>query len=425
MANTDDNFFNCIEFNNLTLNIKNDNDASEFISVSANICPGISDTSYIEIKKLQKLLVSRKNDINHILKSQPVYAIGIDFQKDSTEPCIACWVAKPLDITILECLETMFEDQFEVIYQIVNPVNENENDNIQSSSESSKSSIDNKIRISSTAGVQVVDQKNPNVRQNFNISANLWANTAPFKNENSLHYHLEILGCGVGNILSHRWKALKKLGFGYVLHSLKLHVSSVPDNTFMLKEGSQPKQPNRVFEVLKGHETNINAQAGGASFGVKNIHNTKSSLNKWNLFYEGPVDGDCWTYIYADNDLDKDINSRKSYTPDETHSGKWIIFKDMREFHVTITQVLCCEFNGWRRRFFPLPLIGPELLRFYPKINHSLKVTFKDIKNFNENFTRLSNEIHHNNNNIIDIAIGNNKTELTENSNIQNSDIIE
>ncbi|CAI2164730.1 15562_t:CDS:2 [Funneliformis geosporum] len=418
----DEKFFNCIELKNNTLNRISDNYASEFISVSATICPGISTVSYIEIKKLQNLLISRKDDINHILKSQPVYAIGIDFQKDSTEPCISCWVAKPLDIPVLECLETMFENQFEVMYQIVKPVNENNENNNQIPYESSKSSIDNKIRISSTAGVKVLDQKNQNIHQKFNISANFWAKTAPFKNENSLHYKIEVLGCGVGNMLSNQWKGLKKLGSGYVLHSLKVHVSSVPDNTFMLKEGSHPKQPNQAFEVSKSHEKNINAQSGGAGFGVKSIHNTKFSLNKWNLIYEGPVDGDCWTYEYADNDFDKNINSRKCYIPDETHSGEWVIFKDMSEFQVTFTQILCCELTyGWRRF---LPHTGPELLRFYPKINHSLKVTFKDIKNFNENFASLTKECHYNNK-LIEIAVGNNLMKLSENPYIQNSGMID
>ncbi|CAG8775014.1 9614_t:CDS:2, partial [Funneliformis caledonium] len=114
---------NCIQFNKPTVSVSDSNKSniwnntdeviSEFISVKATISPGISANSYIEVEKLQKLLISRKDDIDCILKLQPVYVIGFDFRKNSTRPCIACWVAKPLDIPILECLETIFEDQFE------------------------------------------------------------------------------------------------------------------------------------------------------------------------------------------------------------------------------------------------------------------------------------------------------------------------
>ncbi|GES72634.1 CBS-domain-containing protein [Rhizophagus clarus] len=129
--NTNDNPFSHIQFNEPNF----DTNDSEFITVKTNIFPGIPETSYIEVKKLQKLLISRKNDIDQILELQPVYTIGIDFQKNSIRPCIACWVAKSLDITVLECLETIFEDQFEVIYKIVTPLStyENNNQNLNSS----------------------------------------------------------------------------------------------------------------------------------------------------------------------------------------------------------------------------------------------------------------------------------------------------
>ena len=31
---------------------------------------------------------------------------------------VVCWVIKPLDIQVLECIEIMFEDQFEVVTPI-------------------------------------------------------------------------------------------------------------------------------------------------------------------------------------------------------------------------------------------------------------------------------------------------------------------
>ncbi|CAI2199564.1 16443_t:CDS:2, partial [Funneliformis geosporum] len=104
--NTNDYPFNRIQLNKPTVNISTENsniwndtyyDVNvEFISIKSTISFGIDATSYIEVEKLQKLLISRKDDIDHVLESQPVYAIGIDFQEDSSRPCIACWVVRPL-----------------------------------------------------------------------------------------------------------------------------------------------------------------------------------------------------------------------------------------------------------------------------------------------------------------------------------------
>ncbi|RGB40057.1 hypothetical protein C1646_430223 [Rhizophagus diaphanus] len=137
---TNDNPFNYIQFNEPIINTNCEID-SIFITVKATISPGISDTSYIEVEKLQKLLINRKDDIDHILELQPVYTIGIDFQKNSTRPCIACWVAKSLDITVLKCLETIFENQFNIIYKIVTPLNENNNQNLNNSKEFDDNSL--------------------------------------------------------------------------------------------------------------------------------------------------------------------------------------------------------------------------------------------------------------------------------------------
>ncbi|CAG8684314.1 8260_t:CDS:1, partial [Funneliformis mosseae] len=100
-VDVDCNPFNSIQFNEPIVNIRSDNESSvcynsklretsEFISTKATMSPGISATSYIEIEKLQELLISRKDDIDDLLKSQSVYAIGIDFQNDSLRPCISC-----------------------------------------------------------------------------------------------------------------------------------------------------------------------------------------------------------------------------------------------------------------------------------------------------------------------------------------------
>ncbi|CAI2180020.1 2091_t:CDS:2, partial [Funneliformis geosporum] len=76
-----------------------------------------------------ELLISRKDNIDDKLESRRMYAIRIDFQKESTRPFIAYWVDEPLDIQILECIETIFEDQFEAIYQVISLEDSEDNDN--------------------------------------------------------------------------------------------------------------------------------------------------------------------------------------------------------------------------------------------------------------------------------------------------------
>src|SRR6266540_3395152 len=157
----DSNPFNFIKFNEPTVSVSIGNESNvwnntnckadlNFISVDSTISSGISTTSCIAIEKLQKLLIDRKDDIDHVLESQPIYAIGIDFQKDSIRPCIVCWVAKPLGISILECLETMFENEFKAIYQIIDINESNNNLNPSESSSSSDYIIEEFSNIKST-----------------------------------------------------------------------------------------------------------------------------------------------------------------------------------------------------------------------------------------------------------------------------------
>ncbi|CAG8588337.1 13910_t:CDS:2, partial [Funneliformis caledonium] len=523
--------FNCIQFNKPTVSVSNgdksnirnntnDEIISEFISVKATISPGISANSYIEVERLQKLLISRKDDIDCILKSQPVYAIGIDFQKNSTSPCIACWVAKPIEIPILECLETMFDDQFEVIYRIVKPLdindsndnellnndydgrilgdnkttnypfsndreslkkrqvsnsndqyNDNDNDNdghgnnngndgcssnnsadgggsdnnnnsdggnsnngSNGNGDSNGGGIDGgnisndnknkKIIVDSNVNAEVI---NLDIVQDFNITANIWANTAPFEEDvGILNYEIDVYGCGIGDMLSNNWPLLKKLGCGYFLHSIEVNISPLPEKkrNFTLKGISQPTQSNREIEFLTANEKNINLQVGTSSGsiagGIKKANNTKFSSNEWKLSYKGPITkGERWLYQYVDNNHDKDSSNRGSFAPG-LHSGQWLTKKEMQGFCITITQILRCEVTHGRRRF--MPQTKPNLLQLCPMMSHSLKITFNDLKDFNANLTKLNKTLYTNNDNIY-INVGGNEVvniENDENQKIKN-----
>ncbi|PKC09447.1 HCP-like protein [Rhizophagus irregularis] len=474
----DNNPFNNIQFNEPIINA-NCEANSEFITVKATIFPGISDTSYSEAEKLQKLLISRKDDIDHILELQPVYAIGVDFQKNSTRPCIACWVAKLLDITVLECLETVFEDQFEVIYKIVAPlnINENNNQNLNTSNyfanneenlkdedgndsnngnsnggssgsnnrqngnnnnnngnnsnsnagnsgnnmsnndsgdsgnnnyggdddddgdgddnNSGKKKVD-RIYISSKVNAKVI---NSEFLQDFNISTNLWAEIIPFEeNIKILEYDVDVNVCGVGDMLSNQCPLLNGKGLGYLLHSVEVHVSPLPNNgnnLFGLKGTSQPRQINQNIEISKGNEKSYEGKVGisktpGVDFtgGYKKSNNIQYSSNEWKLFYKGPnTKGECWLYQYIDNDLDKDV--------------------------------LRCEITrGWRR-FLPNT---KTLLQKFPIMAHNLNVTFNDLEDFNSKLKSLNKTCYYNSDDI-GVIVGSNENEnkiVNKPQNIQN-----
>ncbi|CAI2190146.1 4892_t:CDS:2, partial [Funneliformis geosporum] len=429
--NIDDNFnpFNCIQFDKPTVDVINSNKSyiwnnindevnSEFISLKATISPGISATSYIEVEKLQKLLISRKDDIDCILKSQPVYIIGIDFQKNSTSPCIACWVAKPLEIPILECLETMFEDQDD--YSKYNNGNGDSNGTgYDLGNGDGKGDINNKIYVYSKVNAKVM---NLDIFQDFYISASLSAKTTFSKKEvRILEYDINLNGCGVGDMLSNSWPPLKRLGFGYFLHSIEVQITPTPDimNNLFWLNFSQPTQSNRKLEFSTDNENTLQVgTSSGIIGGRRMVHNTKFSSNEWKLSYKGPFSkGERWLYQYIDNDLDKDGSNRECFAPG-SHSGQWLTKKEMQGFCITITQVLRCEITyGWRRRF--LPQSKPKLLQLCPMMCHSLKVTFNDLQDINEKLTNLNQPCYDES---INIIVGSNEAKninKTENQKIQ------
>ncbi|CAI2187920.1 17511_t:CDS:2, partial [Funneliformis geosporum] len=454
ISSVETNPFNYIQLNRPTVNIRsgdglkvccnsNFRDDSEFISIKATISPGISATSYIEIEKLQKLLINRKDDIDDLLKLQTVYAIGIDFQNDSIRPCISCWVAKPLDISILEGLEAMFENQYEAIYQISIPdqsdiklssnsdnlIEEfgninlsknylpNDEENLKKEQESvKKEEIDKSnekdfITIISDAIVTTVDQK---YNQRFAINTHLRAKFSP----PILEYEFDIYQCTTGQMLSKNLPFYRR-GHGYFLDSVDVHVSPIPYkpedqnvekiNLFSLLGNLYPQQLNRNVEISNGRETNFEGQIGvsgqipniSAKGGVKYVTNTKYTSDEWTMNYcSDHHTGNIWNYRYVANKLDKDGDCRTSYKPGY-HSAKWRTKETMRGFCITITQVVRYRITLWGKI-----KQNPELIKC-PIIAHNLEIVFNNFKDFNSNFAKLagSNEGTYDIDNSIDIGI--------------------
>ncbi|CAI2180958.1 337_t:CDS:2 [Funneliformis geosporum] len=404
------------------------NTIPELITLKATITPGISSISNIEVEKLEKLLISRKGDIDCILKSQPIYSIGIDFHQSSTKPCISCWVIKSLDNPVLECIENMFDDQYEIIYQVL-PVYESSNDDDNGSNSNNSGKIYNGndgnntdksnksndsgnssgnddedgIFVSSTMKAFIMDSE---TFQEFVINVNFWVEITHEKTIESLRFNTNVNGCGIGTPLSDNCLKLKHQGFGYFLHAIKVQSSSIPENTFRLVDKSQPEQLNQKVEVSKGREIGASFALNNITGSMKNVDNARFSSNEWKLKKDHNCKGECWSYQYTENNLKKDNSQRGGYAPG-VHSGQWHMLKDMRGFCITITQELHFQFKIFKW-FRTLPN-AKTMLSPCPKMAHSLEITFSDLKDFNSKLANIKKTFYENDG--INITVGKNNSE--------------
>ncbi|RHZ83980.1 hypothetical protein Glove_86g132 [Diversispora epigaea] len=92
---------------------------TDFFSVKATIMLGTTATT-----DLENLLLEQKDAIDNILKSQPVYAVGPNFQQGYSIPCITCYVSKPLATQVLAKLSALFDHEFEIEEQVVEHMEE-------------------------------------------------------------------------------------------------------------------------------------------------------------------------------------------------------------------------------------------------------------------------------------------------------------
>ena len=92
-----DTAYNRIHLGNPIVSIKSsgDNtkhiDASDLFSVNATLSHGTSADTHNKAEYLYNKLVSKKDAIDCIFESQPVYAIGSILHENNNFPFIACW----------------------------------------------------------------------------------------------------------------------------------------------------------------------------------------------------------------------------------------------------------------------------------------------------------------------------------------------
>ncbi|CAG8439764.1 13761_t:CDS:2 [Funneliformis caledonium] len=311
-----------------------------------------------------------------MLKSQPIYRIGIDFEKYSTKPCIICWVIKPLDNSVLECLET----------------------------------INNRIYVNSTIKAESIDSR---ISQDLNITANFWVEITPEMTVRNLKFDIEVNDCGIGNMLSNNSQSLKNQGVGYLLHSIKVHISPIPESAFVVVGESLPKQQYPVSEVSNSVEKGFMIAVSNLMGNIKKAHTIKSTLSKWNVKKVRDGKGECWSHQHNDN---YPVEDRGGHYPG-FHSGHWHMKESMNGFCINISQELHFQYKIFRNFKF-LPNTKPKLLPC-PKMAHNLEISFNDLTDFNKKLANIKK--HYYENDEIEIIVGNKEEEKIEES-FQNLD---
>ncbi|CAG8731371.1 1979_t:CDS:2 [Gigaspora margarita] len=497
----------CIEFTKANIfisddeNILGDTDIaiSEFISVHAKIYQGTTATSQIEI--------------DEVLNSQPVYAIGPDFKQSHTVPCIACWSTKDLDRSIMDQISVLFGNEFEVLnhvvehveedmsgsisdllsesYYIGNPFNETPYSSLDAINAYENESLLNEFSILSQSQNDLLNgncsdneankngsgeendtsEGNRNVRVNLNgnrvkyygnggnnenygngkngdngwqgnggmdndggyddvsngsdngipsiqigsvayakigdkfqsftiLGANMITNTRVSRD--ILEFKIDLFHCGVGQMLNEICQSLHNF-VGYYLDSVVIEVSPIPfkEDVFgIITEAKvyNPQNNQKNVEILSGCEKNagINMTLGtqntgiAANYNVTNSHSTRAETDKWSMkIATCPTKGVKWSYNYSINDFDKPFFCRE-WSNKHTHSGYWYTTNKMKGFRVNIMQILCIKFKPPRFHFGR----KPEILKQCPKLTHLLEISFNNINNFNENFTKLTEMLY-------------------------------
>ncbi|RHZ77292.1 hypothetical protein Glove_183g66 [Diversispora epigaea] len=236
---------------------------------------------------LEKLLLEQKDAIDNILKSQPVYAVGPNFQQGYYIPCITCYVSEPLEAQVLAKLSVLFDHKFEIVEQVVESVEEDtggnnnqnrnasdpcrsknssnritndgdgdgdgngignygnsngnsngngdeygdsgdENGNGDDGNSNSNSNADGDEFMEVSSEARVIYKDYENEFQSFNINAKLWANVSlDYKflpPVNTLEFKVNLFSCEVGKMLNERCQKLHNF-IGYFLDSVEIGVS--------------------------------------------------------------------------------------------------------------------------------------------------------------------------------------------------------
>ncbi|CAG8542000.1 15982_t:CDS:2 [Gigaspora margarita] len=444
------------EKNSKTYNNTNHIEVQDFISINSSIFQGTSADSYAQIEQLNLLINKNEDEINRMLESQSIYAIGPYFQQSYSVLSIACWVTKPLNKSLIEKLSNLFDNMFEVVEIISdniinNDINQdkvssdnnhnlpngtqdrNQNSqNIEENPNSNENSEENEKNendeINRNSG------ENPNNRQrnggNGNNSKNMNNNeetkaaedkgnkryqsfyinvllSAKIKNEAILNFSIEFDQCGVGEMLNKKCQSLKGWFVGFYLESIIIEVSpitnSANDNSvvFVSKGTYSPRQIGpKDYEISKGRETNNNIMVNfssptigaSANYSLTNSNSIKTNTYEWEMTVI-PCPIEGIKWSYYYKNVNFDKIDDHRMDPNlPPHSGKWIIKDGMKGFKISIKQILGCNIKPFCR-IKKSKIKFLQIMKTCPQITHELEVSFNNVTNFNEEFANLVNNL--------------------------------
>ncbi|CAI2195165.1 1390_t:CDS:2 [Funneliformis geosporum] len=389
--------------------------SSKFITINATISYGPSADKHVEVEQLYKLLVDKKDCIDRVLESQPVYFIGPSFHEDYNFPCITCWVTAPLSKSTLEQLGEIYGGEFKVVCEMMETTNYASNSGGGSTSGEPCEMMEttnyasNNGGGSTSGGCSGPDGNNSDIKgrkvikvssgasveceghfQRFTIRVHFHANIHnDDDSDRMLFIDADIIECRAGALLNQNWKQLSSLGRGYFLESATISFSPITDATnnrsaLYEREYYFPKVKNRIVESLVGTEKQGSLDLGTSSkagFLMKKSESTKTISDEWHLKTWGcGTTGDHWMYERRSTDQILEIEPR-------SHISKWLIGEKMCGFRVKITQVLHFNFTvaGVLNRVVDFK---PKLV-MCPKVSHTLEIDFNGLEDFNEKFMSL------------------------------------
>jgi hypothetical protein len=440
--------YNRIHLGNPIVSIKSgDNtkhiDASDLFSINATLSHGTSADTHNKAEYLYNKLVSKKDAIDGIFESQPVYAIGPIFHENKTFPFIACWGVKSLSQSILEKLEKLFDYEFKVVsYQVTECGNKlsklssdsgdsrkddhdrgrgdgsgrgDGNDSDRGNSgrgggddsrrdgggygsggdDPDDTGIDNDTKgivISSKASANSEDN---NHTQIFDIELSLYTEIDEFSeidfskivNQKDIPKYLfdiDVYRCEASIMLSDIWGALSDVGYGYSLEFVKIVISPIQDRNrnSVSRKYHHPKEKNAPTEYTENVEQGGNVELGIAPKIAKFGYQTKKSKSTKVVSDDWilKTEGGIIKWLYKKNTDD----IKKDFAPG-VHECRGLIKNErLRGFQITVIQVF---------KFVPQGNIfssfGKPKLVMCPQISHNLEITFNELKDFNRKFAQL------------------------------------
>ncbi|CAG8545627.1 16438_t:CDS:2 [Rhizophagus irregularis] len=276
--------------------------SSEFFSVDATTLRGISAEINDESEQLYELLLNKKDDIDRVLKSQPVYAIGPSFDKNCFSPSITCWVTSCIKPSILEQLEEIFN------YEYI--------------AESEFISVSSVAHVGTEDHIQTLD-----IRTHFHAKID--------QIDQKFFINVDVT-CGVNEMLSTKWKQLAREGYGYSLESLRIEIAPIASGNY---------RGALIWEdCLFPREEDATAIS-----------------DEWKL----RIAGTCATGYIWHYELKSD-NPKLEFRPGSHICGGRIVSENLCGFRVTVTEILRFKFTSYipkpsRYRFMKCPKIAHVL----------------------------------------------------------------